>query len=61
MGASNSSSVVVSKPTAPAVSGFHVKISFDGQDIVNNEGEISFSCPDLEEKCSPNIEYYGIV
>jgi hypothetical protein len=42
MGASNSSSVVVSKPAAPTVSGFHVKISFDGEDIVNKEGEMSF-------------------
>jgi hypothetical protein len=42
MGASNSSSVVVSKPAAPTVSGFHVKISFDGEDVLNKEGEMSF-------------------
>jgi hypothetical protein len=50
MGASNSSSVVVAKPAAPTVSGFHVKISFDGEDIVNKEGEMSSSCSDFE-KC----------
>ena len=40
MGAANSKSVVVSQPVAPAVTGFHVKISFDGQEISDSRSGI---------------------
>lgn len=54
MGASNSSSVVVvAKPTAPTVSGFHVKISFDGEDIANNEGDYLIILLLAERKAFP--------
>lgn len=39
MGASDSSSVVVSKPTTESsVSGFHVKVTFDGKEILDRQG-----------------------
>ena len=39
MGASDSSSVVVSKPVAETtVSGFHVKVTFDGKEVIDREG-----------------------
>lgn len=36
MGGRNSKSIVVSQPPAPTVTGFHVKITFDGEEIADN-------------------------
>lgn len=40
LGNSNSSSIVVSEPTEPALSSFHVNITFDGQNVVDRSGNI---------------------
>jgi hypothetical protein len=39
MGASDSSSVVVSKPSTEApVTGFHVKVTLDGKEVIDRQG-----------------------
>ena len=37
MGGKNSKSIVVSQPPAPTVTGFNVKITFDGEEVANNK------------------------
>ena len=37
MGGNNSKSIVVSQPPAPTVTGFNVKITFDGEEVASNK------------------------
>ena len=37
MGGKNSKSIVVSQPPAPTVTGFNVKITFDGEEVASNK------------------------